>query len=538
LAKSGVLTVDFGSTYTKVALIDMDESKLAGTAMAPTTVSTDITIGLAEAMAQLESRVDLSAFEIKHRLACSSAAGGLRMVAIGLVPDLTVEAARRAALGAGAKVVGSYGYELTAEDAAEIRSKNPDIILLTGGTDGGNKDVILKNATTLASSGVNAPVVVAGNRVVASKVRDILASAGLGVRVTENVMPEFGVLHIEPVRETIRQVFMERIVVAKGLAKAEEFAGGIVMPTPAAVLKAAELLARGTRSQPGLGDIIVVDVGGATTDVHSIAKGDPTKPGVMLRGLPEPYAKRTVEGDLGVRVSALALVEAVGPDKVVSLLGRETVMEIAGRLGCTPASPEPGGGEGAAEVDDGEAAALAALAIGKRLSEETERVPETPSERELDTVLAMLACREAVLRHVGVLETVYTPFGATYVQRGKDLSAVPVVIGTGGVIVRNESAWRILTEAVAENEAELTLRPRNPGLAVDRDYILSAAGLLAQVDADTALKVMRSSLEWVERPDPAVSWAGQRGPVNRSIPAGSSEMSGRGREAKEALQCT
>lgn len=485
--------MDFGSTYTKLTLIDLEESKLAGAAMAPTTVDTDITIGLDEAMARLESEADLSGFEIKHKLACSSAAGGLRMVAIGLVPDLTVEAARRAALGAGAKVIGTYGYELTEEDAAEIREKNPDIILLTGGTDGGNKDVILKNAKTLAASGVNAPVVVAGNRVASGKVRDILTSAGLSVRVTDNVMPEFGVLRIDPVRETIRQVFMERIVVAKGLSKAEEFAGGIVMPTPAAVLKAAELLAKGTKSQPGLGEIVIVDIGGATTDVHSIAKGDPTKPGVMLRGLPEPYAKRTVEGDLGVRVSALSLVEAVGPDKVVSLLGSETVMEVAARLGCIPAGARRG--DKAPDISEEEAAVLA---IGEHLSTETERVPETPSEKELDTALAMLACREAVLRHVGVLETVYTPFGATYIQRGKDLSAVPVVIGTGGVIVRSESAQRILGAAVAEDKAELTLRPRSPRLAVDRDYILSAAGLLAQVDVDAALKVMKASLDWLD----------------------------------------
>lgn len=493
VARPGVLAVDFGSTYTKLTLIDLDESKLVGAAMAPTTVDTDITIGLSEAMAKLASEVDLSAFEIRHKLACSSAAGGLRMVAIGLVPDLTVEAARRAALGAGAKVIGTYGYELTEEDAAEIRDKKPDIILLTGGTDGGNKDVIVRNAETLASSGVRAPVVVAGNRVVAGRVRDILASAGLSVRVTDNVMPEFGVLQIDPVRETIRQVFMERIVVAKGLSKAEEFVGGIVMPTPAAVLKAAELLARGTKSQPGLGDIVIVDIGGATTDVHSIAKGDPTKPGVMLRGLPEPYAKRTVEGDLGVRVSALSLVEAVGPDKVVSLVGAEAVMEVASRLGCTPADAPRG--NGACDISQEEAAVLA---IAERLSTETERIPETAAEKELDTALAMLACREAVLRHVGVLETIYTPFGATYIQKGKDLSAVPVVIGTGGVIVRSESAERILGEAVAKDKAELTLRPRSPRLAVDRDYVLSAAGLLAQVDANAALKVMKASLDWLD----------------------------------------
>ena len=107
-------------------------------------------------------------------------------------------------------------------------------------------------------------------------------------------MPVLNKLNVEPAREAIRQVFMEKIVEAKGMKKAEEFTTGILMPTPAAVLKAAEVLSKGTDLEDGIGDLIIIDIGGATTDVHSIAKGEPTKPGVILKGLEEPVSKRTV----------------------------------------------------------------------------------------------------------------------------------------------------------------------------------------------------------------------------------------------------
>src|SRR5690606_8361215 len=194
----------------------------------------------------------------------------------------------------------------------------PDILLLAGGTDGGNEDVLLANARKLAAARLPAPVVVAGNAAVADDAARILAEGGLDVRVTENVMPELGVINVEPARAAIRDVFLEKIVEAKGLRVAEEYIEGVLMPTPAAVLAATRLLAEGTGRVAGVGEAAVVDVGGATTDVHSVTRGAPAEPGVTLKGLPEPAAKRTVEGDLGVRVSAAALVEALGAETVAA----------------------------------------------------------------------------------------------------------------------------------------------------------------------------------------------------------------------------
>src|SRR2546423_2392651 len=148
--RAAALLIYFGSTYTKLRAIDLERCRILGSGQGPSTVTSDIMVGMKAALADLEKRLgNLPRF--KYRLASSSAAGGLRMVTVGLVRELTAEAARRAALGAGAKLVGTYAYELTRDDLAQICSLAPDIILLAGGTDGGNSRVILANAQRLAT---------------------------------------------------------------------------------------------------------------------------------------------------------------------------------------------------------------------------------------------------------------------------------------------------------------------------------------------------------------------------------------------------
>ncbi len=144
------LLIDFGSTYTKLRAVDLDRGRIVGSGQGPSTVASDVRVGMKAALADLEARLGgLPAF--RHRLASSSAAGGLRMVTVGLVKELTAEAARRAALGAGAKLVGAYAYRLTKGDVDAIVAASPDIILLSGGTDGGNSEVIVANGKALAS---------------------------------------------------------------------------------------------------------------------------------------------------------------------------------------------------------------------------------------------------------------------------------------------------------------------------------------------------------------------------------------------------
>lgn len=450
-----VLLIDFGSTYTKVTIVDLDCEEIIGTAQAGTTIETNIMDGLKAALTQLPEPA--GGWNFIRKLACSSAAGGLKMIASGLVKELTAEAAKRAALGAGARVLQVFSYELTPEDLDKIRAAKPDILLLAGGTDGGNKEVLLKNAEMLSRLPISLPVVISGNKVASSQAAEILRKRHGPVVVADNVMPELGVLSVESARLAIRDVFLTHIIQAKGLDKAEEFLERIMMPTPAAVLAAAELLAQGHGSEQGIGELMVVDVGGATTDVHSIAKGDPSKPGVMLKGLPEPYAKRTVEGDLGMRYSSEALVEAVG-------------RRLIDYLGWT---------------DDKLAIQLALC------REEPWRIPQTEDETKFDVAMGRMAVDLAVDRHVGTIEVVYTPFGATYVQYGKDLTPLPVVIGTGGVLLYHPEVREILQGAVFNPEVPTILKPQKPVFYLDKEYILAAMGLLREVAPQVALRMMK-----------------------------------------------
>ncbi len=462
-----IILIDIGSTFTKVSAVDLETARFLGRFQAPTTPA-NVNDGLQEALAGLGdqlAKVGISgtAVERARKLACSSAAGGLQMVAIGLVTDLTAEAARQAALGAGARVLKTYAYELTDADRDEIAQLQPDIILLAGGTDGGNHTTIIHNAQVLATLDLNVPVVIAGNRSVAPEVAGYLKNS-FNTYITANVMPEIGRLDVEPARQVIRQVFMDTIVQAKGLAKAEELIEGIFMPTPAAVLRAGTLLSKGAPGLAGWGDLLIVDVGGATTDVHSLGMGHPSRSGTVMRGLPEPFAKRTVEGDLGVRVSALPLVEAVGAEVIASHLGWD---------------PEEVRGAAA------------------KITANQDYLPQTSEDVEFDQALGYFAAKTAVGRHAGRLSEVYTPTGAVWIQEGKDLSQFRAVIATGGVFINSSAPAAMLEGAARDNSDPLALKPVDPVYYLDGDYLLAAAGLLAEDYGQAAFRLMEHSLKRV-----------------------------------------
>ena len=450
------LFIDFGSTFTKVVAIDPATETVRARVQAPTTVATDITEGLGAALRLLEREVG-DGVAYTRKLACSSAAGGLRMVTVGLVPDLTSEAARLAALGAGAKVVGTFSYKLPASDLVRIRDLRPDLILLAGGTDGGNEEVILHNARRLAELDLAAPVIVAGNRVVSDEVAAILRAGGKEPVVADNVMPEFAQLSVEPVRERIREIFISHIVKAKGLQAAESFVEGILMPTPNAVLNAAVLLADGCPGEPGLGELVVLDVGGATTDVHSAARGAPTDADAVVKGLHEPYAKRTVEGDLGVRYNLRNVVEAMAGE-------------------APPSAPGVAPG--------------AFRAIAERFSRDATLTPETAEEAAVDAALAGVAVGQAMRRHAGSVEVFYSAQGPISVVRGKDLRGVSLVLGTGGPLVFSPRREAILRQACYDPAERASLRPVDPRLYIDSEYTMFAFGLLGEVDAKMAVRML------------------------------------------------
>ena len=454
-----VLLIDFGSTYTKVTAVDLDSESLIGTASAYTTVQTDINEGLENALCELEKKT--GKIEFSERFACSSAAGGLRMVTSGLVPELTAEAAKRASLGAGAKVIKVYSFELTEDDAAEIGEIKPDILLLCGGTDGGNKECIINNAKTVAKIPADFPVIIAGNRAASAECKHILS--GRETFVCENVMPKFGTLNIVPAQKEIRELFLRRIIEAKGLSKASELISGIMMPTPSAVLKAMTLLADGTDGEPGIGELIAIDVGGATTDVYSIASGMPTRSDTVFKGLPEPYAKRTVEGDIGMRYSLHGICEAAGMAKISQLSGLSVNR-------CEE--------------------------LADFLSKNTDIVPNGNPELEaFDFALASAAVETAVTRHAGTMEEAYTLMGLTFVQSGKDLTEAKRIVVTGGSLIHTGRTAEIAAHALYNPANPNSLKPKTADILVDRKYILSAMGLLSEHYPKAALRIMKKELE-------------------------------------------
>ena len=452
--------IDFGSTFTKVVAFDLEREELAARVQAPTTVDTDIMIGLNNAIEKLRETIEVSDEDIADAVACSSAAGGLRMVCIGLVPEYTTEAGRLAALGAGAKVVGTYSYEMSRSEMRELEALEPDIVLLTGGTDGGNKNNIIHNAEVLARTGRSVRnIIIAGNKSAHDDLHEIFDGTDKDVIYTKNVMPTFGRLEIDPVNEMIRDMFINRITEAKGITRVRSTIKNVVMPTPSAVLEAARALADGTYREPGIGELMIVDVGGATTDVHSVAAGVPHQGGVAMVGLPEPYAKRTVEGDLGMFHNLDTLVD----------IARQEGVEFDGEV---------------TDYDE------VMLGLKKLLS-----IPSGDEQTHHQMMLARLAVKTAVNRHVGRIEHQYTRNGEVWLQHGKDLTEIKTVIGAGGPLAFSADPKYVLEGAALQNEPEAVLKPAEPRFFLDRRYILFAIGLLSLEDKEKAIRIFKKYME-------------------------------------------
>jgi uncharacterized protein (TIGR01319 family) len=277
-------------------------------------------------------------------------------------------------------------------------------------------------------------------------------------------MPKFGVLKIEETQNKIREIFLNRIIQAKGLSKAASLLSDIMMPTPSAVLKAVELLSEGCEGEAGIGDLIAVDVGGATTDVYSVADGMPEHMNTVYKGLPEPFAKRTVEGDIGMRYSVKGIVDAAGTNRIaqISGLSPRRVTELVDLLRAN-----------------------------------TDMVPNGDGELEaLDFALASMATEEAVTRHAGAMEETYTLMGQTFVQSGKNLTKVKQIVVTGGSLIHTKETEKIAAYALYSPQNPGSLRPKEADVWVDRKYILAAMGLLSSYYPQTALRLMKKELEF------------------------------------------
>ncbi|MEV4347928.1 glutamate mutase L [Actinoplanes sp. NPDC049596] len=290
MSPATAVCVDVGSTYTKAALIDLEGGGLVRRAEVPTTAASDVLAGLDEAVAAVGG-------SSSRLYVCSSAGGGLRLAVVGYESLVTAEAGHRVGLSAGAQVVHVAAGPLGASGMSELRASRPDVILLVGGTDGGDGDVLLHNARRLGNARIKVPVVVAGN----ASVREEAAALLYGpVTVAGNVLPRIGVLDPGPARAAIREVFLRHVIGGKRLSRGKRFSSLVRAATPDAVLAGVELLADVT----GAG-VLVVDVGGATTDVYSALLPDAESESGPRRDVAGTlWRSRTVEGDLGVAAGA------------------------------------------------------------------------------------------------------------------------------------------------------------------------------------------------------------------------------------------
>lgn len=454
------LLVDIGSTYTKLTAVDSELEDIIATSKHFTTIETDVRLGYNKALKELYKKLNTK-IEFEKIYACSSAAGGLKMAAIGLVEELTVEAAKRVCLNSGGKVNLVFSHNITKSEVEKIKSEKIDIVLLAGGTDGGNSECVIHNATMLGEGLVKIPIIYAGNKSASDDIQDIFNKYNLNGYIVENVMPKLNELNIDPSREIIKKIFLENIIEAKGINKLADEIDGLLLPTPHAVLNAAELLSLGYEGETGLGEIILVDIGGATTDIYSFSKGLPKTPNTVLHGLEEPYSKRTVEGDLGMRYSSLGIINNLSGEEIKRYLDK----------------------------------GIDILKEANLRRSNVEMIPSNENEEKIDLEFAKICADVAISRHVGTVETVYTPLGVMYYQQGKDLSDVATIIGTGGVIVHSKDATSILKGINVNIKKPLELRPKESNYFIDQDYILSAMGLLSSVHPEIALKIMKKRIK-------------------------------------------
>jgi len=441
-----VACVDFGSTFTKAALVDTVTGELLATAGHRTTIDTDVLDGWDACRATL-TETDPRAADAEV-LACSSAGGGLRIAVVGNEALVTAEAGRRVALSSGGRVVHVDSGPLTREAVRELRAARPDVLLLVGGTDGGNTEVLLTCATMLAKARWRGPVVVAGNVEARDRVAALFEESGTPHVLADNVVPQIGVLAPDSARAAIREMFLRHVIGGKHLSARADFTAMVRGATPDVVLTAVEVLARGVdAAHPGAGDVVVVDVGGATTDVHSVVELDPEDAGLAREVVATVPVSRTVEGDLGMRWSAVPTVEEGLAAGVVEAVGDGERLHRA------------------AEVRHADPAFL----------------PRDASDRADDEVIATAAVGVALRRHAGRRQ-VGLDGGDRVVERsGKDLREVDVLVGSGGVLRNNppDLAARVLGSVTGDHVPGGWQLPREPRVVVDGDYVLAAAGLLA-----------------------------------------------------------
>lgn len=463
---TNLLVYDVGSTYTKLTAFFFNQGVLdfVGRSQAPTTID-DIETGVLAARECLKKQ-DIEIADDAAIFSTSSAAGGLRMVALGYMPRVTAKAAKEVAMSAGARVLEIVNHEDPPEFRLQVlREIKPDILLLAGGTDGGDQESMLENARIIVESKIKAVVIIAGNKEVQGKVSDLFARGQVPYIRVPNVMPTIHELKVKPAREAIHEQFIKQITMAKGLNKLLDVVSNKkVIPTPGAVLLGGELLAKGTFEQEGIGDVLIVDIGGATTDIHSVLphleKLAIEEKGLVINNEKQP-SYRTVEGNLGLRVSATGIVQTIGSLGVLAKIGYK---------------------EEALQQQLNEYAAF--------LEKKPAYISQSPLEQEFDVALAISAIEAALKRHAGYIAQEFNPVMgiAPGTPIGRDLRHVKYVFAVGGIFThQSPEKTKYILEQAFKNPG-ISLLPINPQFIVDRQYLLYCLGVVGQQFGDACLR--------------------------------------------------
>ena len=459
--KIDVLVAEIGSTTTVVNAFDHLESDnpvFLGQGQAPTSVKEgDVNIGLQAAIEDMKKNLHIEneKLEYTNMLATSSAAGGLRMTVHGLVYDMTVKAAKEAALGAGANIHLITAGKLSKVDMIKLDRIKPNIILIAGGVDYGERETALYNSELIAASDLNIPVIYAGNIAVADDVKLIFESYSKekNLHIVPNVYPKIDILNIEPTREVIQDIFEKHITEAKGMEKIREMVNGPIIPTPGAVMKASKIL------KDEIGDLVTIDVGGATTDIHSVTEGTEKVNKILVE--PEPVAKRTVEGDLGVFINKKNIVDIIKIEKLEKELNMSS--------------------EDIEKFTDSDIA-----------------IPQTEEHKRFIERLTKEAVIVSINRHAGGYRT-YFGGKTNTLAFGKDLTAVKWIVGTGGALTRLTAREEILNSISQFNRADKLLPTAEAKILIDNDYIMASLGVLSSLNKEAAIKLLLKSLKFNEK---------------------------------------
>lgn len=463
------LIMDIGSTYTKQRLFK--DFELVAATQSPTTVD-NVYEGIEAGKKMMRELLKDNKISPQHVLSSSSAAGGLRMVAMGYMARVTAKAAKEVAMNSGAKILEILSSEDPPEYRIEVlREINPDIILLAGGTDFGDESSIIENASLIIRSKIKAVVVIAGNIIAQPEVEKILNEGGISNIRVPNIMPTIHQLKVDKARETIHKEFIKQITKSQGLGKLqEEITNDRIIPTPGAVLMASELLAKGTHLEKGIGELIVVDLGGATTDIHSVIPsyeelGDEEIGLIVSNEKQTSY--RTVEGNLGMRLSVMAMLDLVNLQSIFSKkgIGQDMLEEFQAYCNKIDGSPE--------------------------------HIAENSREYMFDSLIAEIAVEIALKRHAGYIAVEYDPItGITPgMAIGRDLRNVNTIVCVGGIFANRspEENIKIIKNAIKDKGSSLL--PENPTIIIDKNYLLFTGGIISQIDEEYAFQVLKKQFK-------------------------------------------